>query len=127
MNEFYALARLCLVKDEKHYDKFDKAFGAYFQGLDSLPSMMEDAKIPAEWMRKEFERMLSKEEMDKIEALGGLDKVIEEFKKRLEEQHKRHHRHSEPMATTPKAFVLIKGSRDIRKRLKFGNSATTKI
>ncbi|MBQ0726364.1 MAG: VWA domain-containing protein [Thalassolituus oleivorans] len=90
MNEFYALARLCLVKDEKHYDKFDKAFGAYFQGLDSLPSMMEDAKIPAEWMRKEFERMLSKEEMDKIEALGGLDKLIEEFKKRLEEQHKRH-------------------------------------
>jgi len=51
---------------------------------------MEEANIPAEWMRKELERMLSPEEMARIEALGGLDKVLEEFKKRLEEQHKRH-------------------------------------
>lgn len=90
LDDFYALARLCLVKDEKHYDKFDKAFAAYFKGMETLPPGMNGADIPAEWMRKELERMMTAEEMAKIEALGGLDKVLEEFKKRLEEQHKRH-------------------------------------
>ena len=90
LNDFYALARLCLVKDERHYDKFDKAFAAYFKGLDELPDFMDEANIPQDWMRKEFERMLSEEEMEKLEAMGGLDKVLEEFKKRLEEQKKRH-------------------------------------
>lgn len=90
LDDFYALARLCLVKDEKHYDKFDKAFAAYFKGMETLPPGMEGADIPADWMRKELERLMSPEEMAKIEALGGLDKVLEEFKKRLEEQHKRH-------------------------------------
>ena len=90
LEEFYALARLCLVKDEKHYDKFDKAFGAYFRGLDDLPDFMAEANIPDDWMRKEFERLLSEEQMAKIESMGGLDKVLDEFKKRLEEQKKRH-------------------------------------
>lgn len=90
LDDFYALAKICLVKDEKHYDKFDKAFAHYFEGIDSLSLMSDEASIPAEWMRKEFERMLSQEEKDKIEAMGGLEKVLEEFKKRLEEQHKRH-------------------------------------
>jgi len=90
LDDFYALARLCLVKDERHYDKFDKAFAAYFKGLDELPNFMDEASIPQDWMRKEFERMLSAEEMEKLEAMGGLDKVLDEFKKRLEEQKKRH-------------------------------------
>ncbi|QQD21551.1 VWA domain-containing protein [Oceanospirillaceae bacterium ASx5O] len=90
LDEFYALARLCLVKDERHYDKFDKAFASYFRGLETLPDGMAEADIPADWMRKEFERLMSPEDMAKIEALGGLDKVLDEFKKRLEEQHKRH-------------------------------------
>lgn len=40
LDDFYALARLCLVKDEKHYDKFDKAFAAYFKGMETLPPGM---------------------------------------------------------------------------------------
>lgn len=90
MDEFYALAKLCLVKDERHYDKFDKAFAHFFKGMDELPSFMDEVSLPEDWMRKEFERFMSEEDMAKIEALGGLDKIIEEFKKRLEEQHKRH-------------------------------------
>lgn len=90
LDEFYALARLCLVKDEKHYDKFDKAFAAYFKGLDNLPDFLSDANIPADWLRKEFERMLSEEEKAQIEAMGGLDKVLEAFKERLREQKERH-------------------------------------
>lgn len=90
LDQFYALARLCLVKDEKHYDKFDKAFSAYFKGLDDLTTFMDEANIPQDWMRKEFERMMSEEDMAKLEGAGSLDKLLDEFKKRLEEQHKRH-------------------------------------
>ena len=89
MDEFYYLARTVMVKDERHFDKFDRAFGAYFKGLENLDQLIE-AMIPDDWLRKEFERMLSDEEKAKIESLGGLDKMIEEFKKRLEEQKERH-------------------------------------
>ncbi len=90
LNEFYALARLCLVKDEKHYDKFDKAFAAYFEGIDALPGLFEDANIPADWMRSELERLLSDEDKAKIESLGGFDELMDTFRQRLEEQKKRH-------------------------------------
>ena len=90
VEQFYALARLCLVKDEKHYDKFDKAFAAYFEGIDSLPALVDDINLPAEWMRKEFERFLSEEDKAKIESLGGFDELMETLKERLEEQKKRH-------------------------------------
>lgn len=89
MNDFYLLARTCLVKDEKYYDRFDRAFGIYFNALESLEEFIE-ALIPEDWLRQEFEKHLTEEEKAKIESLGGLEKLIEEFKKRLEEQQKRH-------------------------------------
>ncbi len=89
VDEFYQLARLCMVKDEKYYDRFDKAFGSYFSELNTLDDVIE-AIIPDDWLRKEFLKQLSDEEKAKIESLGGLDKLIEEFKKRLEEQKGRH-------------------------------------
>lgn len=89
MDEFYYLARTVMVKDERHFDKFDRAFGAYFNGLQDLDQLLE-ALIPEDWLRKEFERLLTDEEREKIQSLGGLDKLIEEFKKRLEEQKERH-------------------------------------
>ena len=89
MDEFYYLARAILVKDERHFDKFDRAFAAYFEGLENLNEHIE-ALIPEEWLRQEFLRSLSAEEREQIKSLGGLDKLIETFKQRLEEQHKRH-------------------------------------
>ena len=89
MDEFYYLSRAILVKDERHFDKFDRAFSAYFKGLENLDRHLE-ALIPEDWLRKEFERQLSDEERAQIQSLGGLDKLIEEFKKRLEEQKGRH-------------------------------------
>ena len=90
LDGFYALAKLCLVKDERHYDKFDKAFAHYFEGIESLDLSMDDPSIPDDWMRKEMERIMTQEEMDKINDLGGLDELIEAFKERLENQKKRH-------------------------------------
>jgi uncharacterized protein with von Willebrand factor type A (vWA) domain len=89
MDEFYFLARTILVKDERHFDKFDRAFSAYFNGLQDFDQHLE-ALIPEEWLRKEFERSLSAEERAQIQSLGGLDKLIEAFKQRLEEQKARH-------------------------------------
>ena len=89
MEQFYYLSRTVMVKDEKHFDKFDQAFKKYFDGLEVLDDML-DAMIPDDWLRKEIEKTLSKEEYEKLQQLGDLDKLMEEFKKRLEEQNKRH-------------------------------------
>ncbi|GJL67042.1 MAG: hypothetical protein NPIRA05_20130 [Nitrospirales bacterium] len=89
VDDFYHVSRLCMVKDEKNFDKFDRAFAKYFESVELLDSLGV-FEIPDEWLRRELESMLSEEEKAKIEALGGLEKLMEEFKKRMEEQEKRH-------------------------------------
>ena len=89
IDDFYLLARTCLIKDEKFYDRFDKAFGAYFKNLENIDGIIE-ALLPEDWLRKEFEKHFTDEEKAKVESLGGLEKIIEEFKKRLEEQKGKH-------------------------------------
>ena len=89
MEDFYFLSRTILVKDEKNYDKFDRAFEIYFKGIETLEDIFE-ALIPEDWLRKAFEKELDPEELKKIQSLGGLEKLLEEFKKRLEEQKERH-------------------------------------
>ena len=88
LDDFYSLSRTCLVKDEQHFDRFDLAFGSYFKGIDAIFDIR--AGIPEEWLRKEFLRHLSDDDKRLIESLGGLDKLLETFKQRLEEQRKRH-------------------------------------
>ena len=89
MDKFYFIARAILVKDEKHYDKFDRAVDIYFKGIESLDDILE-MLIPEEWLKAEFEKHLTEEELAKIKSLGGLEKLLEEFKKRLEEQDEKH-------------------------------------
>ena len=89
IDDFYLLSRTCLVKDEKYFDKFDRAFGAYFRDLQTIEDVIQ-ALIPEEWLRKEFEKFLTEEEKKQIQSLGGLEKLLEEFKKRLQEQKERH-------------------------------------
>ncbi|HCW90995.1 MAG TPA: hypothetical protein DHU56_13235, partial [Marinobacter sp.] len=89
MEDFYHLARVCLVKDERHFDKFDRAFQAYFEGIEKLDDLLESL-IPEDWLRAEFEKHLSEEDKAKIDSLGGLEELIETFRKRMEEQNERH-------------------------------------
>tara|TARA_B100000900_G_scaffold155576_3_gene132211 strand:+ start:11540 stop:12715 length:1176 start_codon:yes stop_codon:yes gene_type:complete len=89
IDDFYNLSRAVMVKDEKYYDRFDRAFGLHFRDLEGVDDVIE-ALIPDEWLRSEFVKQLSDEDKAKIESLGGLEKLIDEFKKRLEEQEKRH-------------------------------------
>ena len=87
--EFFHLARAVLVKDERHYDRFERAFAAYFDGVTKIDPLLL-AKIPEDWLRRSFQRLLSEEEKARLQALGGLDKLLEEFRRRLEAQKERH-------------------------------------
>ena len=87
IDDFYYLSRTALVKDEKHYDKFDRAFAAYFKGVEMLTDFTQD--VPLEWLRKNLELELSAEEKAKIEKMGW-DELMETLKKRFEEQKERH-------------------------------------
>lgn len=93
IDAFYLLARTILVKDETQYDRFDKAFADYFSGiqdLDVLSALQQTYQVPDDWLRKDFEKNLSPEEKEQIEAMGGLEKLMETLKKRFEEQKERH-------------------------------------
>ncbi|HFC04589.1 MAG TPA: VWA domain-containing protein, partial [Rhizobiales bacterium] len=89
MEDFYYLSRASLVKDERNLDKFDRVFSTVFEGIESLSEDLT-AEIPEEWLRALTEKFLSEEEKAQIEALGGWEKIMEELKKRLEEQKERH-------------------------------------
>jgi uncharacterized protein with von Willebrand factor type A (vWA) domain len=88
IDEFYYLSRTTLVKDEQNFDKFDRAFGEYFKGIESVAGVEFD--VPLEWLLKQAELKLSPEEKAMIEAMGGWEKLMETLKKRLEEQKDRH-------------------------------------
>jgi len=87
MEDFYFLSRAILVKDEKHYDKFDKAFGAYFKGVDAIADFSKP--IPSDWLRKEIEKLLTDSQKEKAPKLD-YDELMDTLKKRLEEQKERH-------------------------------------
>src|SRR5579872_630856 len=89
VEDFYYLSRAALVKDERNLDKYDRVFGHVFKGLELLSDAIE-AEIPAEWLKKLAEKYLTEEEKKQIEAMGGLDKLLETLRKRLAEQKGRH-------------------------------------
>src|SRR5215212_10232289 len=89
VEDFYYLARACLVKDERNLDKFDRVFAHAFKGLETLGEALDKAEIPQEWLKKLAERFLSEEEKAQLEALGW-DKLLETLRERLKERKGRH-------------------------------------
>ena len=87
VDQFYFLARTALVKDEALFDKYDRAFGAYFKGVEMLADFTKE--VPLDWLRKNLELELSAEEKAKIEKMGW-DELMETLKKRFDEQKERH-------------------------------------
>jgi uncharacterized protein len=87
IDDFYYLSRTALVKEEKHYDKFDRAFASYFKGVEMVADFTKE--IPLDWLRKNLELQLSPDELAKIEKMGW-DELMETLKKRFEEQKERH-------------------------------------
>src|SRR5258706_16105925 len=89
VEDFYFLSRAALVKDERHLDKFDRVFGRVFKGLELLADERL-VEIPTEWLKKLTEKFLTDEEKKLVEAMGGLDKLLETLRQRLAEQKGRH-------------------------------------
>ncbi len=89
LDEFHVLARICLIKDETQFDRYDRAFGSFFSGVDAAAEQLYGT-VPADWLRREFEREFTPEEKAAVEAMGGLQKLLDELRQRLDEQHGRH-------------------------------------
>ncbi len=89
VEQFYYLARICLIKDERHLDKFDRVFGQVFKGLEALSDAIE-GEVPEDWLRLVNALHLSEQDKQRIEALGGWDKIMEQLKQRLARQRRRH-------------------------------------
>lgn len=92
VEDFYHLSRAILIKDEKHYDRFDQVFGKVFKGLETVGAGEEPdvGGVPEDWLKLLNEKYLTDEQKAEIEALGGFEKLMETLKQRLEEQHDRH-------------------------------------
>src|SRR5438445_13436657 len=84
VEDFYYLSRSALVKDEANFDKFDRAFAEFWQGVETIPGI--ETRVPLGWLLKQVELTLSEEEKKQIEALGGWEKLMEPLKQRPEAQ-----------------------------------------
>jgi uncharacterized protein with von Willebrand factor type A (vWA) domain len=89
VDDFYYLARSCMVKDETRFDQFDRIFAEHFKGIENTFKTLV-SEVPDEWLRRQAELMLSEEERAQIEAMGGFEKLMEALRERLEEQDERH-------------------------------------
>ena len=87
LDDFYFLSRMTLIKDEKHYDKFDKAFSAYFKGVETLGDLI--GNVPLDWLKKTLQKQLSPEQIAAIQKMGW-EELMQTLKKRFEEQKERH-------------------------------------
>jgi uncharacterized protein len=126
MEDFYFLSRAILVKDEKHYDKFDKAFGAYFKGVDAIADFSKP--VPSDWLRKEIEKLLTDSQKEKAPKLD-YDELMDTLKKRLEEQKERHEGGSKWVGTGGTSPFGNGGynTQGIRIGGKGGNKSTVKV
>jgi uncharacterized protein len=88
LTEFHTLSRMCLVKDETQFDRFDQIFADYLEGVERV--MVDPIALPAEWLAKLAERELTPEEKAQIESLGSFEKLMETLRERLKEQQDRH-------------------------------------
>lgn len=89
VDSFYFLSRTILIKNERHLDIFDQLFSSYFKGVETI-STQDFLEIPEEWLKKNTEKFLTPEEMEKIKSFGNLDEIIERLKELLKEQKERH-------------------------------------
>ncbi len=87
--EFYHLARATLCKDERVFDRFDRAFRVFFEGIQNVDDMLA-MMVPEDWLRAQIRKSFTDEELDKLGKAGGIDELMKEFQERLAEQKKRH-------------------------------------
>ena len=92
VQDFYHLARTVLVKDERHLDRFDRAFAESFKGLEGLDTEQVLARmgLPEDWLKKLAEKNLTEAEKAMIAASGGFEALMDRLRQRLADQKSRH-------------------------------------
>lgn len=92
LDGFYHLARVSMVKDEAHLDRFDRAFSMSFNGLERIDdaAVLDALDLPREWLEKLAEKHLTPEERAEVQAAGGFAALMERLRVRLAEQRARH-------------------------------------
>ena len=92
--QFYELIRLCMVKDEKYFDKFDRAMADYFEGIDTLDIdelMAKLGDIPKEWLELKLDpNNLNEAQRRLLKKYGSLEALMQALEERLKEQKERH-------------------------------------
>ena len=92
--QFYELIRLCMVKDEKYFDKFDRAMADYFEGIDTLDIdelMAKLGNIPKEWLELKLDpNNLTEAQRRLLKKYGSLEALMKALEERLKEQKERH-------------------------------------
>ena len=90
IDDFYWLARLVMVKDERHFDRFDQVYALHFRGIEAAFKALAEGSVPADWLRSQAALSLTPEEQAKIQALGGFEELMRTLAERLREQSGRH-------------------------------------
>ena len=92
--QFYELIRLCMVKDEKYFDKFDRAMADYFDGIDTLDIdelMAKLGNIPKEWLELKLDpNNLTEAQRRLLKKYGSLEELMQPLEERIKEQKERH-------------------------------------
>ena len=78
-DDFYFMSRLALVKDEKFYDRFDRAFAAYFDGIDRWVGLFDDDEAE---IRERIARHLVLDEKSR-EILDDYQDTIKQMRESL--------------------------------------------
>ena len=108
MNQFYYLARSTLVKDEKFFDRYDRAFVLFFNEVETFDDLTK-LLIPENWMHKEFVKYFSNSEKKNIQSIGDFEKLIEEFRARMNEQKGRHQGETNGLGWVEQALMVVEG------------------
>ena len=92
VDDFYHFARAATVKDERHIDRFDRAFSETFSGMETVPveSLLTSGEIPREWLEKLAEKFLTDAEKAEVQSAGSFEELMKRLAERLREQQGRH-------------------------------------
>ncbi len=90
IDDFYSLCKAIMVKQESQLDRFDRVFGHFFNGIELIPDDFFTKNIPEDWLKRQLKKVLTEEEIAKLEKMGGLDALMKRFKELMDEQKERH-------------------------------------
>ncbi|MHA3082002.1 VWA domain-containing protein [Acinetobacter sp. ANC 4635] len=94
LEQFYWLVRMLMVKDERYFDKFDRAFKAYMDGVERLTQeeiLNQLQHLPKAWFDLELiEKNLTEQQRAELQKANSLAELLQQLEQRLHEQQKKH-------------------------------------